>query len=128
MLTKEEILEFKKQALERREKEYKERIENFKTMEAFNGDINKIPEIPIVDKEIYDTIIIPNLIRCGAIPKNELNKGVLYIGICRNAESATWNGERFNYLRYKFGTWLDDTINHFEDDDHTDVFVPLAVK
>lgn len=128
MLTKEEILEFKKQALEHREKEYKKRIEDFKTMEVFNGDISKIPEIPVVDKETYDTIIIPNLIRCGAIPKNELKKGVAYIGICRNAELAMWNGERFNYLRYKFGAWFDDTINHFEDDGHFDVFVPLAVK
>lgn len=102
-------------------------IERFSTMEPFKT-IDDIPEIPVVDKEIYDSVIIPNLIRCGAIPKKDLIVGKTYLGDTRNASEATWNGEEFEYRRYKFGFWYDDSVNHFEDDDGHALFVPLFVK
>jgi hypothetical protein len=84
-----------------------------------------IPPIPIVNEDTYNNVIIPNLIRCGAIPKYKLEVGKEYSGRCRNTNVATWNGKQFEYTRYKFGTSFIETINHFEDDNGSDLFVPL---
>ena len=59
------------------------------------------------------------------IPKKDLIIGEKYSGICRNTSEAVWNGKVFEYKRYKFGFFYDDTINHYEDDDGYDVFVPF---
>ena len=61
------------------------------------------------------------------IPKKELEPDTEYEGICRNAGAAVWDGEEFVYKRYKFGSWFDEKINHFEDDEGYDVFVPMKV-
>ena len=87
-----------------------------------------IPEPPILDKELYDKYVIPNFIRCGAIPKDKLVIGETYIGSCRNASEAVWNGKVFTYKRTKFGRTYDEDINHFQDDDGYDVFVPIKIK
>ena len=97
-------------------------------MEPFNGDVEKIPSIPICGEKEYQEIVIPNLIRCGAIPKKELIVGRTYIGECRNASEAVWNGEVFIYQRHKFHLVYLDEINHFEDDDGSDLFVPIKIK
>lgn len=99
-------------------------IERYTTMEPFKSE-NDIPDIPQVDKTIYDSVIIPNLIRCGAIPKKDLEIGATYIGDTRNASEAVWNGKEFVYKRYKWGSWFEDTANHFEDDNGYALFVPL---
>lgn len=91
-------------------------------------DEDDIPSIPIVDKEKYEEIIIPNIIRCGGIPKKDLLAGKTYIGSCRNASEATWDGEKFTYMRTKFGYTYPEKINHFQDDDGYDVFVPIKLK
>lgn len=62
------------------------------------------------------------------IPKNELVIGQTYEGNCRNADTALWTGTEFEYYRYKFGDVYKETINHFEDDDGYDVFVPMKIK
>lgn len=62
-----------------------------------------------------------------AIPKNELEVGAIYQGYCRNAEDARWNGKKFVYKRCKFGDVFDEEINHYEDDDGYDVFVPMKI-
>lgn len=62
------------------------------------------------------------------IPKTELEIGKDYKGICRNSNSATWDGKRFTYLRYKFGSYYEDHINHYEDDDGYDLFIPIKSK
>ena len=62
------------------------------------------------------------------IPKSELEIGEKYTGICRNSWIATWNGEKFEYERYKFGDRFTEEINHYEDDDGYDVFVPIKMK
>ena len=61
------------------------------------------------------------------IPKSELVEGVTYDGECRNADEAVWLGDRFEYDRYKFGYTFKEKINHFEDDEGYDVFVPMEI-
>ena len=98
---------------------------DWKTFE--NEDL--IPEIPITTKEKYLNEVIPNIIRCGGIPKDKLEIGKLYLGHCRNATKGRWNGKRFDILRFKFGDWIESTVQHFEDgaDNKYDVFVPIKV-
>lgn len=112
------------------EEEKKNRIQNlikrFQEMEPFDGDADRIPLLPVVDDEIYQKHIVPNLIRCGAIPKENLIVGHTYLGDCRNASKAVWkeNG-RFEYMRTKFGWTYPEEINHFQDDAGYDVFTPI---
>lgn len=100
-------------------KEYFENLQPFKS-------IDDIPDIPRIT-ETDHKIIVENLIRCGAIPKSELIIGKSYLGNCRNTNLAVWNGKEFVYERYKFGTKYLDRINHFEDDDGYDLFIPLCL-
>lgn len=87
-----------------------EKAELQRNIELF-ANLNKVP----VDK-------------VKVLYKKELVKGKDYDGICRNAESALWDGKKFLYNRYKFGYWYLEEINHFEDDDGYDVFVPMIVE
>ena len=76
-----------------------------------------------------DSIFVQDtLIRHGAIPLHELIAGKTYIGTCRNASEAVWDGEEFVYQRYKWGETYPEKINHFENDDGYDVFVPIKLK
>ena len=59
------------------------------------------------------------------IIKENLIVGQKYLGVCRNSDVAIWNGEQFEYKRNKFGSTFTEKINHFEDDDGYDVFVPF---
>ena len=102
-------------------------INRFRNLVPFRTP-DDIPSIPRVCNQVYNEIIVPNLIRCGAIPKKDLIVGQTYIGDCRNSNEATWNGKVFEYIRYKFGTTFTDEINHFEDDDGYDLFVPIRIK
>ena len=70
--------------------------------------------------------VSPNIVR--VIPKSELEFGKVYEGECRNADEARWGDGKFVYERYKFGHRYEELINHFEDDDGYDVFVPMEVK
>lgn len=96
----------------------------FGSMEPFKSALD-IPELPRVSREEWVSIIVPNLIRCGAIPKSELKIGQWYEGDTRNSTKALWNGKVFLYERYKWGTYYIDKVNHFEDDDGYALFVPL---
>ena len=107
---------------ENRVKKILQEMEPFKTVD----DIHNIPKFR--NPEDYKEYVIKNFIRCGAIPKKDLIIGQTYLGNCRNAYEAIWNGEYFTYDRYKFGILITDKINHFEDDDGYDLFVPLFVK
>lgn len=93
-------------------------------MEPFTED--SYIDIPICkNKEDYKEYVIKNFIRCGAIPKDKLIIGKCYKGWCRNANKAIWCGNQFIYKRHKFNYVFDETINHFEDDDGFDLFVPI---
>lgn len=59
-----------------------------------------------------------------AIPKSEMIVDKEYEGHCRNSGKAVWKGDHFEYQRYKLGSYYTDEINHYEDDDGYDVFVP----
>lgn len=90
--------------------------------------VDTIPDIPKFCPDIYNDIVIPALIRCGAIPKSQLEVGATYIGSCRNAHEAIWDGFQFEYTRYKFGSSFNEKINHFENDNGYDLFVPIKKK
>lgn len=85
----------------------------------------EVPPLPIVDKKEWEDFYVPILIQLGAIPKNKLVVGKRYYGSCRNASVAVWLGDVFEYQRYKFGHTFPEKINHFEDDNGYDLFVPI---
>jgi len=64
----------------------------------------------------------------GIIRKKDLVKNQYYHGKCRNATVALWNGFEFVHMRYKFGAFLRDEVNHLEDDNGFDLFVPLRIE
>lgn len=102
-------------------------IEYWETREPFK-DEDDIPDIPVVPQEIYHEYIVPNIVRCGGIPKSQLKLHTVYIGGSRNITEAEWTGDKFIYTRHKLsGTYIDE-INHFEDDDGYDLFIPIKEK
>ena len=110
-----------------KEERYNNILEYWKERKSFKDENDNL-DIPIVKKEDYDSIIVPNIIRCGGIPKEKLVIGKTYIGHCRNASEAVWNGEKFTYMRTKFGCTYPEDINHFQDDDGHDLFIPIREK
>ena len=120
-----DIKKVKEKLLKEKAKRAADRVERFNRLKPFET-VDDIPEIPKVDDpRIYKEVIVKNLIRCGAIPKDKLEVGATYEGNCRNFEEARWDGKVFWGKRYKFGEWQDDKINHFEDDNGYDLFVPI---
>lgn len=113
--------ELHKEKLERLHKELWENLKPFNT-------VDDVPSLPVVNKEQWENYYVPKLIQAGAIPKDKLIVGKEYIGNCRNTDVATWNGKQFEYQRYKFGTHYTDKINHFQDDNGYDLFVPINEK
>ena len=61
------------------------------------------------------------------LPKADLVKGAYYIGVCRNARIARWDGEKFWHWRLKFGTLFTESIKHQDDDSTFDVFDAIAM-
>lgn len=104
---------------------YKKLIEKLKTMTPFTTYIPEVPKMK--SQEDYEKYVIPNFIRCGAIPKKDLIVGKTYKGNCRNASKAVWLGDKFEYIRYKWGSNFKEKINHFEDDNGYDLFVPVQL-
>ena len=122
-----EIQEVKDKLKKEKEERYNTVLNHWKERKPFR-DEDDTPPIPIVLPKDYEEIIVPNIIRCGGIPKDKLIVGKTYIGDCRNAREAVWDGEKFTYMRTKFGSTYPETINHFQDDDGYDLFVPLKIK
>lgn len=87
-----------------------------------------VPVLPMVDEKEWKEFYVPRLVAAGAIPKKDLIHNQIYIGEHRNTTIARWNGEtnKFDHMRYKFG-WMEDTCNHFEDDDGFALFVPIRL-
>ena len=122
-----ETQEVKDKLKKEKEERYNTVLNHWKERKPFR-DEDDIPPIPIVLPKDYEEIIVPNIIRCGGIPKDKLIVGKTYIGDCRNAREAVWDGEKFTYMRTKFRSTYPETINHFQDDDGYDLFVPLKIK
>lgn len=114
----------KKEITEQYKKKTYENIKKYlQEMKPFTDYIPSVPKMET--PEDYQEYVVKNYIRCGAIPKKDLIIGKTYLGDCRNASEATWNGEVFIYKRTKFGCTFDEKINHFEDDNGYDLFVPI---
>ena len=126
-MDKEKILKIieKQKAENTSEKKHQRMIDGLNSMKPFTEGY--IPEPPITDIDTYKNVVIPNFIRCGAIPKDKLIKGKTYLGNCRNADRAVWLGDKFEYIRTKFGDKFPETIKHFEEGAYSrfDVFVPI---
>ena len=117
-----------KQLIDKRNEEIKRlNMEYWDNLKPFETP-DDIPMIPYCPKEEWDNFYVPRLLKCGAIPKDKLVVGKTYIGNCRNSDEATWNGKEFEYERYKFGFTYKDKVNHFQDDDGYDLFVPIKEK
>jgi len=60
------------------------------------------------------------------IQKRDLKDLYYYIGVCRHSNVAKWSEKDncFYYLRHKFGEIFSERINHPEDDDGHDLFLP----
>ena len=102
-------------------------IEYWRNLQNFKDNPDNIPELPVTDKNTWNNLIIPKLIECGAIPKKDLIIGKKYSGSCRNSDYGVWNGLTFTYKRGKFGAYYNDEINHFEDDNGFDLFIPIKM-
>lgn len=63
----------------------------------------------------------------GMIRKEHLVVGQYYKGNCRNASVAKWNGSKFEYMRYKWGSYFKDEVSYPSDEDYFDVFIAWAV-
>lgn len=57
---------------------------------------------------------------------DQLEDRKVYKGSCRNARKAMWlaDFQKFVYVRKKFGSFFLEEINHPENDDGFDLFVP----
>ena len=99
-------------------------IDDFKSMTPFIDEYD-IPNIPIIDEEIYKNVIVPNLIRCGALQKSNLIKNKIYIGSSKYTKEAVWKGDYFVYLIDKWGTKTVKKIPHFEDYNGDNIFIPI---
>lgn len=118
------INEIRQKAMYEKEHRTEILIDRLKKMRHFTDDC--IPEPPVTDRDTYERYVIPNYVRCGALPKHKLINGKTYIGSCRNADRAVWLGDKFEYTRYKFGDTFQERIKHFEDAQGSeDVFVPI---
>lgn len=97
--------------------------EYWENLPQFDGDENKVPHIPIPITPFH----VKQLVKAGAIAKKDLKNGTAYLGKCRNAHEAIWHADKnvFIYKRHKFGDIFDEDINHFEDDNGYDLFVPI---
>jgi len=86
-----------------------------------------IPNIPRFKTKEEHEKFCRMLIENGAIPKNKLKDKMKYYGTCRNTDYAIWNEstQKFSYKRFKFDIPYIDSINHFEDDNGYDLFVPI---
>ena len=84
---------------------HKEHYDNIKKyLQEMKPFTDCIPTVPRMETtEDYEEYVVKNQIRCGAIPKKDLIVGETYIGDCRNASEAIWNGKVFVYKRNKFG-------------------------
>ena len=108
------------------DEQYQQLINHLENMDSFKSSYVHVPIMRTT--EDYQNYVIKNFIRCGAIPKKDLVIGKIYKGSCRNADEAVWLGEKFEYNRSKFGYTFKEKINHFEDDNGYDLFVPLKEK
>jgi hypothetical protein len=96
--------------------------ERWESLKPFENDF----DVPLLPKPLT-SYHVTKLVKAGAILKKDLIDGKRYYGNCRNTDNATWNKDKnvFTYVRYKFGSRFSEDLNHFEDDNGYDLFVPI---
>lgn len=105
-----------------------ENIDNLKIDNIFYPNIDKFDKLSVYRIHLPEHIpaaLYKELYSKGVIPKKDLQKNRYYLGKCRNASVALWNGYEFVYMRTKFGHVSIDNINHLEDDNGYDLFIPI---
>ncbi len=112
--------------------ELKEIYDNMQHFTKSNDGEYYLKPLPVCstdeDIKFYYDVIVPNYIRCGAIPKKDLIIGKTYIGSGRGVYEAKWDGEYFTYERVKFGYTYDDKMKDFEDEPYYAAFIPIEIK
>ena len=68
---------------------------------------------------------VARFVKAGMIPQEKLVAGHYYGGHCRNASVARWDGKEFTYQRTKSHDTFPETIQHPEQDNGFDLFVPV---
>lgn len=116
------LVELKKNLrLEIKEKLEKGQIPYFPNIKKFDENtIHLIHPPKPINKFFYEEIY-----NKGILCKKDLIVGKYYKGKCRNANVARWNGNNFTYMRTKFNWCYPEDINHPNDDDGYDLFIPL---
>jgi (p)ppGpp synthase/HD superfamily hydrolase len=105
-----------------------DKIDFTKKDEMYYKNIDKFDKNSVhcihLPKPISDSLY-NELFEKGILRKNELELNQYYYGKCRNANVAVWNGMNFVYMRTKFGSKFPEYINHLEDDNGFDLFIPV---
>lgn len=125
--SKEEFLAYvQEQRIAQLELRKKEHDELWNNLPKFT-DIKDVPELPVVDQELWDSFYVPKLIEAGAIQKKDLKDGHYYLGDHRRGRVAKWvaSENQFHYWRVKFNLCFIDKCQHFEDFTRFSVFVPI---
>ena len=89
--------------------------------------IDDIPEFPRCKSLTEYKLLVRKYLECGAIAKKDLILGGWYIGQSRSTGIAQWIGSEFIFIRHKMDGRYIDSINHFEDDDNYDLFIPFKL-
>lgn len=102
----------------------------------FNDQLYKrlmaIPPIPCPVTPEWLSLAVES----GMVAKSDLVDGQYYQGTCRNAQVAVWRANEpkyrsepgcFVYMRTKFSSVFPETINHPEDDNGFNLFIPVGI-
>ena len=106
-MNKQRLEEIKKELLKKKKQQENEWIDYWNNLKPFEENPDRIPDVPIVkDKKQYEEIIVKNLIRCGAIPKERLEVGKTYLG------SRTLSSPKLVNISGSLLSWVN--INRFD--------------
>lgn len=95
----------------------------YKDIDKFTKDNVHLIKLPKpIPAELYK-----ELFNKGIIRKKDLVIGKYYYGKCRNSRVAVWNGNTFVYMKHEFKFIFPENINHLEDDNGFDVFIPIEM-
>ena len=112
--------------------DWDQRYKNY--LEAHRGDMYVDMRLALLEKGLNLQVPKPltqealqKFYDAGIIQKKDLVVGAYYWGSCRNSSLAMWDGKEFIYLRTKFSSTFAETINHLEDDNGYDLFIPIRM-
>lgn len=123
-------------AVDELKEELDNEIEKLKILRRRDADKFWINKVSKMDINKIKNIQLPNPLRkihydilydIGVLRKEQLIDGEYYEGFCRNADVAMWDEKEncFWYMRHKFGSVFAEKINHLQDDNFYDLFIPI---